>query len=348
MNNLKEISHPMGVGILEWPGLRSHGYKSKTLMFFADIHNVYAPCKPCTRPACLKFPEFVKTLLRETNQCIDVFIEDFPYHGKKKGGYRGYRGTKGSMCYTRYKLRKYRPAKEGRKMFRYGRIHFTDLRIGSLGIEAKKIILGASSPRQSIRRLFRFIRGVSDGTLLKDNPVSRRIARQVHALPSSIRTALLKTFATPGSFPLSYDPYPYTWLKSRHEWAAAQRDLRKPMSSYAWRVMIGLCLSPLYDIYTLARLFKPVFKTSRVAISYSGGYHAAKMIRFCTKSLGAKLTYLKPRLENFVSQKEPQCLQIKGKFKDTLGNILRKKGETCKVSRRVFGRGEVSTPIKPK
>jgi len=348
MEKLQEISHPMGVGVLEWPGLRSYGYKPKTLMFFADIHDVYAPCKPCVRPACLKFPEFIKTLLREANQCIDVFIEDFPYHGKKKGGYRGYRGSKGSIAYTRYKLRKYRPAKAARKMFRYGRIHFTDLRIGSLGLEAKKVVLGSASPQQAIRRLFRFIRGVSDGTLLKDNPVARRIARQVHTLPSPIRTSLLKAFTTPSTFPTSYDPYPYTWLTSKQEWVKTQRDLRKAPSAVAWRVMVGLCLSPLYDIYTLARLFKPVFKTSRVAISYAGGYHAAKMIHFCKYSLGAKLTYLKPRLDRIDSQKEPQCVEVKGNLKETLINIIQKKGDACKVSRRVFGRGEVSTPMNPK
>jgi len=147
MEKLQGISHPMGVGVLEWPGLRSYGYKPKTLMFFADIHDVYAPCKPCVRPACLKFPEFIKTLLREANQCIDVFIEDFPYHGKKKGGYRGYRGSKGSIAYTRYKLRKYRPAKAARKMFRYGRIllyGFADW--VPWGLKTKKVVLGSAVP----------------------------------------------------------------------------------------------------------------------------------------------------------------------------------------------------------
>lgn len=355
----------MRVGVLRWANPQGlDGYKDKTLLLFGDIHKTKSPCRPCHRPGCLKFPEFVKTLLREARQCIDVFIEDFPYYGKAKGAYRGYAKLKGSIGYTRYKLRKYRPTKINRKIFSWGRIHLTDLRTGGLGMEVAKVVLGSHSPSQAIRRLFRFYEGVMRGRLLKGDPAARRIVKQIKALPSSLSKSLIEAFSNPNFFPETIDTYPRVWLSNRdndshganvshgvNEWAKVRRDLKKSPSTEAWRVATGLCLSPLFDTYTLSRMFKPVFGSSGTAIVYAGDFHIAKMISFLIKKWGAKLDYIYPSLVRGTTFKEAQCLKIQGKFKDILKEILRKKdGRPCVHSRGVFGKGEISTPrhSKPK
>lgn len=340
----------MRVGVLRWANPQGlDGYKEKTLLLFGDIHVAKSPCRPCHRPGCLKFPEFVKTLLREARQCIDVFIEDFPYYGKAKGAYRGYAKSKGSIGYTRYKLRKYRATKINRKIFSWGRIHLTDLRTGGLGMEVAKVVLGSHSPSQAIRRLFRFYEGVMKGRILKDDPAARRIAKQIKALPSSLSKSLVDAFSNPNFFPEIIDPYPRVWLANdfdgANEWAKVKRDLKKSPSTKAWRVATGLCLSPLFDTYTLARMFKPVFGSSGTAIVYAGDFHIAKMISFLVKTWGARMDYLYPSLVKGRSYKETQCLKVKGKLKDTLKGIVNEKnGKPCVHSRRVFGKGEVSTP----
>ena len=332
---------------MEWRGLASRSYKPKTIILFGDIHEVYGPCRPCARPQCLKFPEFIKTLLREASQCIDVFIEEFPYYGKTKGAYRRYRGAKGSIGYTRYKLRKYRATKKNRKVFRYGRLHLTDLRTGGLSLAIKDIVLGSQSPDQAIRRLYRFYGGIMKGTLKTRDPAAQRIVKQVAAMPTDLRKLLTEAFMSPSTFPFSIDPFPRLWKTSSKYWEKARRDLAKDESSRPGRVMTGMCLSPLFDIYTLARMFKPVFRSSRVAIVYSGATHTARMIYFLKHKLGASLTYLEPKLEKGLHNREPQCIKVEGGLKNALHDIIQKRREPCKISRHVFGKGEVSTPQRP-
>jgi hypothetical protein len=160
----------------------------------------------------------------------------------------------------------------------------------------------------------------------------------------AIRKPLIETFSNPGAFPKSFDTYPYNWLTSRHQWDKTRQNLRKSPLSRDWKVTTGLCLTGLFDVYTLARMFKPVFRSSQVAIVYAGAAHAAKMIYFIRKHMKATKVYVQPRIDRGFNREEPQCLKVDGKFKEVLVDIASKRREPCTHSRRVFGKGERSTP----
>jgi hypothetical protein len=298
-----KINYPVSLGVYQ---------TSDHLMFvFGDIHDTYKSklCLDCDNTQeCMTIDFWIRELVEQAPQCVDVFIEDSPSwvvaksikQTEKERDYLEFHRkhelvktipkTRGSINYVRESFRHC----YGKRCHSNVRFHATDVRLSGFNKHDKDLIDKIHKKYQALRNVEEariqykkdvtsIIRGKYNHTLFK------KLSKQLKILKSQNKQKWAKVIGI-------LDEYPDS-LQSKGNWNDLQTD-----NSFHF---VGILFYRLIDVYMFARILKKSID-SKIVVIFAGDDHARTDCDFLEKVLGAECL-LRKKLDK---KKWKQCLEI--------------------------------------